>query len=515
VPVVYRHRQSESQGKAKAKSKRRAGRRNNNANASGRLADSLAVRKDRALDDKVGGAGEQAWQTQGATSDGTSDQRHAELIAGEPIVLYSTDALGFGCDDRAHATAPKSISGRGPTNANDQRRNAMLAAQRAREAERSLLGGGSVMADGQDFVALDMRSEDALELRSPAAGHNQGRDTFVSDADSDKRTLEASDAASPRTSGRQSLLTVPLRIKSIRTSIAMHAYPFAAPLVLKARPYFIVCQVVATIMLWLLSETVELTFLSGFRDDTDLRVAVDCNDYRLQCWRWLTYQLHHTSAEHVLMNAAVLVFGVPLERFHGSVRMCLMFNAGVLGGAACYFVWDNHRRVVGMSAGCCALLGLYFADLILNWRAKDWKSIELLTMGLFLVVSLVEAWVFSANDNTSHSAHLGGLVAGVLIGFVVGRVVGNRTWRMTAVKLVALAVGLLLALFSFSWLLQWPPRTWRDPQPWCWTRQIWNESFFGDKEWHCVRCGNEMCIDRWSRMSFIAPPSVECFRKQT
>merc|ERR1719210_934300 len=65
-----------------------------------------------------------------------------------------------------------------------------------------------------------------------------------------------------------------------------------------------------------------------------------------------------------------LIFGISLEGFHGPIRMFIMFNVGVFGGACCYFVSDVHTRVVGMSGGCYALVGMHFGDVLMNFHEQ-------------------------------------------------------------------------------------------------------------------------------------------------
>merc|ERR1712178_255957 len=71
-----------------------------------------------------------------------------------------------------------------------------------------------------------------------------------------------------------------------------------------------------------------------FPGTTDLRLTQDCEDYRLQVWRWLSYQFSHVGLSHVVANSVLnLVMGIPLEKLHGTIRAALMYNLGVLGGA--------------------------------------------------------------------------------------------------------------------------------------------------------------------------------------
>jgi len=151
---------------------------------------------------------------------------------------------------------------------------------------------------------------------------------------------------------------------------------------------------------------------------TDLRLAgPECQDYRAQVWRWLTYQFTHVGASHVLMNVFLnIVLGIPLEGMHKWWRLAIMFNFGVFGGACCYFVTDAHTPVVGCSGGCYALIGIHIADQVMNWRQKRFR-IPVIAM-LFLLVGIdVLTYAMSTDDGSkSHAAHVGGAIAGLIIG---------------------------------------------------------------------------------------------------
>jgi len=166
---------------------------------------------------------------------------------------------------------------------------------------------------------------------------------------------------------------------------------------------------------------------------------------------------------------------------------------------------DAHSRsLAGMSAGVYALMALNLAELLLNWRQSRYRFAT-----LFLLVAIMAADVLhyqlaaGGAGAVSHSAHLGGYAAGLLMGVLLGR---NLRVKFHERAMQGLALGLAagLAALSVGWLLRWPPRTVWDPTPWCWARQVFNESLFGSPSWHCVRCGSQECIDRWSQQQRLA-----------
>lgn len=218
-----------------------------------------------------------------------------------------------------------------------------------------------------------------------------------------------------------------------------------------------------------------------------------CEDYRWQIWRALTYQFTHGSLTHVSMNVlANLLYGIPLEGIHGSFLLFVMYNTGVFGGAVCALVNDPHIAVVGMSGGCYALIGMHLADLLINWHHKRYR---LLTVAMIFFLAVVDLWTFAAaNKDISHSAHLGGYVAGTLVGLLIGKDKREEQWERY-LKFAAFMVGAGLLTFCFGWsVLQWPPRDIWDEFPWCWARQVKGRGV-------CLRCADQKCIDHWNNVA--------------
>lgn len=298
-------------------------------------------------------------------------------------------------------------------------------------------------------------------------------------------------------------------------------------------PVFSIGQCVFVFCLWAICSLSSGKETAGFETifpgKTDLSLQFDCVDYRAEMlWRWWTHQFTHVGFTHVFMNCLmVLIFGVSLEGLHGWWRMFLMFNVGVFGGACCYMVFDVHTRVVGMSGGCYALVGMHFGDILLNWQeqarnAQTFKTLaehsnpgedmteteriwrkmtippkkKFLALVIVVAIDLIQA-SFTMGTGTSHTVHSGGAVAGFLICIVVGVNIVVEDYEEYFWH-GALAAGVALVIFCISWGMSWPPRDAFDTTPWCWGRQVANATIFKDNNWHCVRCADHACIARWS-----------------
>lgn len=286
---------------------------------------------------------------------------------------------------------------------------------------------------------------------------------------------------------------------------------------LNAIPFFICIQIVVVVGLWAKSYHFHgearggLDMLLPEQGLSDLKVSTDCTNHQMEVWRWFTYQYTHISCVHLLCCSLTLLFGIPLERQFGTLRLFVIFNAGVVGGALHFFTSNIHRTVVGMSGGNYGIFGACVADLLLNWRRKRWTMLQLLMLLLMLSAALAEELVVrSAAD--CPSPHIGGTVAGFLMGIVVCRSrLENRHW-LFLLRMLALCLVGVIASFCILWVQQWPPRNILDGQDtgFCWTKMVINEVSFGDTDWHCVFCQNKTCINSWSDY-FLAEPSYECY----
>jgi len=294
-------------------------------------------------------------------------------------------------------------------------------------------------------------------------------------------------------------------------------------------PYFTLFECGFVLVLWVVMAIVQsgkyntdmLETKAGFdsfaEEQTDLRLAGPlCEDYRPQIWRWFTYQFTHVGASHVLMNVFFIVMlGIPLEGIHRWWRVAIMFNVGVLGGACCYFISDAHTATVGCSGGCYALIGIHIADLIMNWHQKKFR-LPMIVMFVCLVGIDLLTYALSTDDGSkSHSAHVGGAVAGLIIGVLACKNTHVKDHEKVVAGILAV-LGAILTAFCLGWMgaqTDGPLNIFEaaaGENGWCWVRQVYNAAY-DPAAWVCVRCGTTECISTWSQEAQIQPVSqVSC-----
>mmetsp|Transcript_87451 Transcript_87451/g.265326 ORF Transcript_87451/g.265326 Transcript_87451/m.265326 type:complete len:370 (-) Transcript_87451:72-1181(-) len=270
------------------------------------------------------------------------------------------------------------------------------------------------------------------------------------------------------------------------------------------------------------------SFFPGY---TTMILHKDCVDHRMEIWRWWTYQFTHNKFSHIATNIfIIIVAGIPLEGFQGSLRVFLKFNAGVLAAAAGHMISNPHAGssplldedgqavvgLVGMSGGCYAILGVHMANLMVNWYQIRFRKPILLILLLLIGIDLAQVQLdLKRGGMVAHSAHFGGYIAGLLMGVTIGRSMrDDAAWKYVCAKrLLASLIGAALVGACLIWYGHWPPRSMHDMTPWCFARQVNNFSVFGDYEYHCIRCQDAECAERWLQQRFIEPVDYNICRR--
>ncbi|CAD7698391.1 unnamed protein product [Ostreobium quekettii] len=134
-------------------------------------------------------------------------------------------------------------------------------------------------------------------------------------------------------------------------------------------------------------------------------------------YRWITSLLIHQDFAHLLNNSIIfLLFSTHLEHKYGTIRIgALSFFAGI-GGNLLSAAFENVCAVVVGASGCCfGLLGLFVADMVLNFEQVTFPILRIFFLLLMLAMTFITLF---QEGNTSHLSHAGGFLAGLFPSFV-------------------------------------------------------------------------------------------------
>ncbi|KAI6211460.1 hypothetical protein M3Y96_00436500 [Aphelenchoides besseyi] len=155
-----------------------------------------------------------------------------------------------------------------------------------------------------------------------------------------------------------------------------------------------------------------------------------------QFWRYFTYMFIHIGYSHLIGNCFMqMLLGLPLEMVHKFWRIGTLYVCGVISGALLMSAADSNTYLGGASGGVYTLISAHISNVIINWSEIEFNWAHALVIGIFVTFDVgvaVYARYFNGPDKVSHTAHIGGFVAGLLLGIVLLRNLRLKKWERIA-----------------------------------------------------------------------------------
>jgi rhomboid-related protein 1/2/3 len=190
----------------------------------------------------------------------------------------------------------------------------------------------------------------------------------------------------------------------------------------------------------------------------------DCSDLRPQGWRLWSYQLVHAGAGHIGSNMVMQnLFGLPINMVHGNLRFFIIYQVGVLAGAMTFvLIGGGQNALVGCSGGVYTILGVHFAELLMNWGSENKGLLNHWTR-LLIMCSIIglDFYLYSADpsQSTSYTAHVGGFSAGAVFGVLL---LDNLevTWleRMVIIPFTVVFAAAMVTWAIYNYTAYFPPQ---------------------------------------------------------
>ena len=161
---------------------------------------------------------------------------------------------------------------------------------------------------------------------------------------------------------------------------------------------------------------------------------------RWEVWRHITHSFAHDGWAHLATGLFYnLVFGIPVERVHGTLHTCILYFTGV---SACSLICSVLRPDVagiGGSAGTMALLGAVIT--MNNHKMRKTKIFAVFTIAcepmVFIYLTYFDTdfgttsmqYLIQAAKNSDVLGHLAGFFTGTLYGLLALRKVETPPWK--------------------------------------------------------------------------------------
>ena len=194
---------------------------------------------------------------------------------------------------------------------------------------------------------------------------------------------------------------------------------------------------------------------------------------RGEVWRHITHSFAHDGWAHLLTSSLLynLVFGIPVERVHGTLQTCILYFTGVSTCSLICSVLKPDVGGIGGSAGTMALLG---AVITMSYhKMTKTKIFAVFTIAcepiVFIYLTYFDAelvttssmqYIIQAAKNSDVLGHLAGFVTGTLYGLLALRKVEAPSWKR---NLIWVCFFLWLALIVATVLINALADDWFPP----------------------------------------------------
>ncbi|RYY41035.1 MAG: rhomboid family intramembrane serine protease [Chitinophagaceae bacterium] len=138
-----------------------------------------------------------------------------------------------------------------------------------------------------------------------------------------------------------------------------------------------------------------------------------------QWWRLITCYFLHAGVFHLLLNMITLLqVGVYLEPIIGRWRLLMLYFVSGLGASiASLYFHSEPVVIVGASGAVFGFFGCFIVLLLSKVLPPTWRKSLLLTMGVLVVLNLLNG----LKEGIDNAAHIGGLLTGAAAGLLIRR----------------------------------------------------------------------------------------------
>lgn len=172
---------------------------------------------------------------------------------------------------------------------------------------------------------------------------------------------------------------------------------------------------------------------------------------RTEIWRYLTYQLVHSSHAHLWINVALLILaGTPLELVHDGYIVYGTYIAGSIMGCMINY-WVSHNFLVGASAGVYSVLFLHISNFIINGDVFEAKYIIIqfllnLPLLALMLYDIIKAFI-DPSGTKSYVSHLAGIFTAFTLGIGLLRNFYIQKWESSVRRWNTISWGVVFLMF--------------------------------------------------------------------
>lgn len=186
----------------------------------------------------------------------------------------------------------------------------------------------------------------------------------------------------------------------------------------------------------------------------------DCDDLRVELWRFFTMSFVHANIKHISFNTIILFpFMYIIEASYNYKLVLLVYLLVSFYSGITYSYFNPYTKVIGCSHIVFAYTGSLLADYLLNYKHMDKIMKKMLLLIIFMVILFeIISFVFIKVDNVAYLFHWLGFLYGLLISLTFMWDKRTKKYNFKYLLICSNILSITSVFFIYTYITNWTPQ---------------------------------------------------------
>jgi membrane associated rhomboid family serine protease len=186
----------------------------------------------------------------------------------------------------------------------------------------------------------------------------------------------------------------------------------------------------------------------------------DCQDLRLEFWRFFTVSFVHANIKHIVCNTLILfpLMYIVESSYNYKIVLLIYVLVSLYSGIS-YSYFNPYIKVIGCSHIVFAFTGSLLADYLINYKYMDGLMKKLLLLLIFIIIFFeVIGFFFLKVDNVAYLFHWLGFIFGLIISLIFMWDKRTKKYNLRCLLIGTNVLSILSVFFIYTYVTNWTPQ---------------------------------------------------------
>lgn len=186
----------------------------------------------------------------------------------------------------------------------------------------------------------------------------------------------------------------------------------------------------------------------------------DCQDLRLEFWRFFTMSFVHANIKHIICNTIILfpLMYIVEASYNYKIVLSIYGFVSIYSGITYSYI-NPYNKVIGCSHIVFAYTGSVLADYLINYKNMDNITKNILVLLLFIIIAVeVISFFFFKSDNIAYLFHWLGFVYGLIISLIFMWDKRTKKYNYKYLLISTNILSMLSVFFIYTYITNWTPQ---------------------------------------------------------